>query len=240
MGPETESLQLENLGNLGSPVPVLIKRSLKRKTWSLSVCPGGEVQLSVPFLMPQSKIEELLKKHAAWIERRYKKFSKLTRIDLSQAWTEGNAFYYQGQNLRLKFFRAHFPSVSVGEEELLVTVRDFKASTIKRTVEDWLEEKTFEAATRYLQKWAPRFSLNKIPPLKLRLLKRSWGQCRSDGRITLHSFLDRLHPEFFEYVVVHELCHLYHMNHGPAFKSLLSWHMPHWKDIKKMHEPVLF
>lgn len=240
MGPEIELFQLPSPDSGQLQIPITLKRSLKRKTWSLAVNPGGEVVLSVPFLYPQSKINELLKKHQPWIQKRFKKYSKVTRIDLSQPWTEGNSFYFRGQELKLKFSRAFYPSVSVVEDHLLVNAPDFKSSTIKKAVELWLEENTFQEAQQYLQKWAPRFSLGKIPPLKLRLLKRSWGQCRSDGRITLHSFLGRLHPEFFEYVVVHEMCHLFHMNHGPAFKALLTWHIPHWKEIKKKHEPIFY
>ncbi|MEZ4816286.1 MAG: YgjP-like metallopeptidase domain-containing protein [Bdellovibrionota bacterium] len=239
MGSESEILHLELLPTRDT-IPVSVIRSLKRKNWSLVVKPGGEVVLSVPFLMSVSKVQALLKKHEEWIRKRYKKLRQLTRIDLSQPWVEGQSFYYQGQELRLSFTRAFYSHVSIEGGVLRVAARDFKSSTIKKVVEDWLEENSYEMASLYLQKWAPRFFLKEVPLLKLRLLKSSWGQCRNDGRITLHKFLSRLHPEFFEYVLVHELCHLFHMNHGPGFKALLSQHIPHWKELKKKHEPVFY
>jgi predicted metal-dependent hydrolase len=240
MGLQVESLVLNSTSDAGAAVPVIIKRSDKRKTWSLAVRPGGEVILSVPQSMPSYKVEELLKKYEEWIQKRYRKYSQLTRIDLSQRWSDGQDFYYQGKNLKLSFARSSFSFVSVDEERLKVSLPDFKTTTVKRVVEDWIEEDSFKMASLYLQKWTPRFALKQTPPLKLRLLRRSWGQCRSDGRITLHKFLARLHPEFFEYVLVHELCHLFHMNHGPGFKALLGSHLPHWKEIKKKHEPIFF
>jgi len=33
-------------------------------------------------------------------------------------------------------------------------------------------------------------------------------------------------PEIFEYVVVHELCHLRHRNHSPDFWRLVGEHLP--------------
>lgn len=238
MGIQTESYLLNSSPDPTAALPITIKRSDKRRTWSLSVRPGGQVLLSVPTQMPQAKVDELLRKNEEWIRKKYRKYSTHTRIELSQRWVDGQDFYFQGQNLKLTLARAHFSSVLIDGEKLRVASRDFKASTIKRVVEDWVEEQSARMASLYLQKWAPRFELKEMPPLKLRLLRSSWGQCRTDGRITLHRFLGRLHPEFFEYVLVHELCHLFHMNHGPKFKALLSSHLPHWKDLKKKHEPI--
>jgi predicted metal-dependent hydrolase len=220
-----------------SELAVLLKRSQRRRTWSLTVKPGGEVTLAVPAKMPEEKIAALLSQHREWIHTRHTRLSRVPKIELSNRWCEGELFYFQGKNLQLAFERSHFPRIVLDEEKITVHSADFRATKIKRIVEDSLEEKTFHQAQVLMQKWSPRFNLPTPPPLKLRVLKRSWGQCRSDGRITLHKFLSRLHPDFFEYVLVHEFCHLFHMNHGPKFKGLLTDMLPHWKELKKMHEP---
>ncbi len=221
-------------------IRVFIKRSEKRRTWSLSVKPGGEVELSVPAQMTPDKIGEILRKHQAWIQRRHTKLAKHPRIDLSHGWGEGESFYYQGSSLTLNLRRSHYSHVVLEGDRLVVSSPDFRARAIKGTVETWLEEKTYIEAVNFFTKWSPRFGLKQNPDLRLRLLRRSWGLCRSDGRITLHKYLSRLHPEFFEYVLVHELCHIFHMNHGPHFKALLSDKIPNWKEIKKKHEPILY
>ena len=38
-----------------------------------------------------------------------------------------------------------------------------------------------------------------------------------------------------EYIIVHELAHLKHMNHSAAFKSEVAAILPDWKDRQKLH-----
>jgi predicted metal-dependent hydrolase len=47
-----------------------------------------------------------------------------------------------------------------------------------------------------------------------------WGSCSSDGRIRLSWRLIMAPPEVRRHVVSHEVAHLAHLNHGPAFKAL--------------------
>ena len=47
-----------------------------------------------------------------------------------------------------------------------------------------------------------------------------WGSCTSQGRIRLSWRLILAPPEVRRYVVAHEVAHLIHLNHGPAFKAL--------------------
>ena len=234
-----EPVQQEEL-LLDENLKVSVKRSLRRTRWSLEVRPGGAILFLAPYFMSEAKIRALLSKHQDWIKKRHKKYHSLSRIKLSHEWSEGAEVYFRGAILRLKLLRSHYPHVSAGSEELLLASADFRPTVLKKIFEGWVEEIAFRDASLLLAKWCPRFELASPPPLKFRTLKRSWGQCRSDGRITLHSQLARLHPEFFEYVFVHEMCHLFHMNHSRAFKDLLESHLPHWKEIKKKYEPLLF
>ena len=47
-----------------------------------------------------------------------------------------------------------------------------------------------------------------------------WGSCTSEGRIRLSWRLILAPPAVRRYVVAHEVAHLVHLNHGPAFKAL--------------------
>jgi len=47
-----------------------------------------------------------------------------------------------------------------------------------------------------------------------------WGSCTSEGRIRLSWRLILAPPEARRFVVAHEVAHLVHLNHGPAFKAL--------------------
>lgn len=50
----------------------------------------------------------------------------------------------------------------------------------------------------------------------------NWGSCSSIGNINLNMRLILLPGHLQDYVILHELCHLRHQNHGPQFHALLD------------------
>ena len=52
--------------------------------------------------------------------------------------------------------------------------------------------------------------------------RTNWGSCSSKGNINLNLHLMKVSPELRDYVILHELCHLRHLNHGPEFHALLN------------------
>lgn len=53
-----------------------------------------------------------------------------------------------------------------------------------------------------------------------------WGSCSRDGRINLSARLLFLAPHEAHYVLQHELNHLHHFNHSPAFWQALEHRLP--------------
>ena len=62
--------------------------------------------------------------------------------------------------------------------------------------------------------------------MRLRRMKRQWGNCRSSGVITFNIHLMQVPKECIDYVVVHELAHMVHMNHSKAFHALVEQYLP--------------
>ena len=50
----------------------------------------------------------------------------------------------------------------------------------------------------------------------------NWGSCSRKGNINLNLNLVRVPEDLRDYVILHELCHLRHPNHGPDFHALLE------------------
>lgn len=60
----------------------------------------------------------------------------------------------------------------------------------------------------------------------------NWGSCSSKGNINLNLNLMRLPEHLRDYVMLHELCHLKQMNHGPEFHALLGSLCPDWRECR--------
>jgi len=70
-------------------------------------------------------------------------------------------------------------------------------------------------------------------------MKKRWGSCSKQKGIILNTELVKAPSHTIDYVVMHELCHLKHYNHGKAFYRLLNSVMPDWRERKKRLEAVL-
>ena len=78
-----------------------------------------------------------------------------------------------------------------------------------------------------------------MPALKIRKMKTLWGSFSVKRGITLNLELIKAPRECIEYVVIHELCHLFHLNHGPKFYNLLEQFLPDWTKRKHKLETTL-
>jgi hypothetical protein len=68
--------------------------------------------------------------------------------------------------------------------------------------------------------WAKRMGVEP-KEIRLRLMKRKWATCSSNGRLTFNEEILRQPARFRAETVVHELLHLKVPNHGKLFKNLI-------------------
>ena len=61
----------------------------------------------------------------------------------------------------------------------------------------------------------------------------NWGSCSVKGNINLNLRLLTLPERLQDYVMLHELCHLREMNHGPRFHALLETVCPGHRELEK-------
>ena len=85
---------------------------------------------------------------------------------------------------------------------------------------------TLEKAQTFLM----AFNGPKPAKLSIRKQKSVWGTCNRKGIISINAFCCLLPEPLFEYIMVHELCHLVELNHSPRFWSHVSSYLPDWKN----------
>ncbi len=71
-------------------------------------------------------------------------------------------------------------------------------------------------------------------PVRISLAKTRWGSCGAKGSLNFSWRLMQCPPEAIDYVVVHELAHIRHRNHGPQFWAEVARYMPDYSARKKM------
>jgi predicted metal-dependent hydrolase len=66
--------------------------------------------------------------------------------------------------------------------------------------------------------------------VRFRALRSLWGSLSPDAALSLDLALVLGPPAAFEYVLVHELCHLIHANHSRSFWREVERRCPDWRD----------
>ena len=59
--------------------------------------------------------------------------------------------------------------------------------------------------------------------------KSRWGSCSATGKVTLNTLLVLFPPEVVDYVILHELCHKFEMNHSERFRQKMDELCPDWQ-----------
>lgn len=80
-------------------------------------------------------------------------------------------------------------------------------------------------------RWLPKYlaGLPRAPArIRLKMMSSQWGSLSPDSSMALDLSLVIGRPSAFEYVLVHELCHLIQANHSPAFWHQVELRCPEW------------
>jgi predicted metal-dependent hydrolase len=90
----------------------------------------------------------------------------------------------------------------------------------RKAAEPWLRKR--------VAPWAQRMSVD-VTELRVLPLGFRWGSCSPDGKVNIHWATMQLLPDLVDYVLVHELAHLRHRDHGSAFWQTVDRAMPGWE-----------
>ena len=96
---------------------------------------------------------------------------------------------------------------------------------IRDAAQAWLMRHARAVFTQRLDLFAPRVGVQ-WTKLSLSNADTRWGSASADGRIRLNWRLIHLSMDMIDYVVVHELSHLHHMDHSPRFWDVVASVMP--------------
>ena len=101
-------------------------------------------------------------------------------------------------------------------------------AALTRALRDFYEAQARADVARWMPRYLP--GLPAAPSrIRLRQMSSQWGSLAPNGAMSLDLSLVLGRPDAFEYVLVHELCHLIHANHAPAFWHEVEARCPDWR-----------
>ncbi len=207
-----------------------LRVSKRARNLRIQVFPSGGVEIVVPERTSQATIDRFVSEHRDWIARTQQSYlrqragEKLLPEEIELA-AVGEAFTVQ-------YFAAARPRVRENGDNLLVFVPEESPAYVWPALQGWLKRK----ARRHLSAATTRLSneTGLYPErLQVRLQQTRWGSCSPSGTVSLNAAVALRTPAELRYVIIHELCHLRHMNHSRRYWSLVERFEPDYRRIDR-------
>lgn len=213
-----------------------------RKTLGIEVHPDLRVVVRAPANTDLSTIQERVKRRTRWISKQLNHFHRFSPRTPPRCYVNGETHLYLGRQYRLKAIRGDANQVKMQRGIILVSCRETaKPERVKGILQRWYLNRAKEIFENVLEDCSRSFdaSGHRLPTLSVRTMKKRWGSLSERRLLTLNSNLVRAPRMCIEYVITHELCHLKHKDHSPAFYRLLERVMPDWQRRKQRLEEAL-
>ncbi|MDF1640221.1 MULTISPECIES: M48 family metallopeptidase [Thalassolituus] len=208
----------------GESVRVLISASA-RKTMRLQITEEGEVDVRVPFHCNQGDVLAFVNANHSWLKER----RDIACERLQQR---------EGKVMILGKERVITPSALdsfLVTDQLVWVPEGWDTAKVDKAVDRWLRAEGRLVFEQLIDQWWPFFSNFNVrrPTLRIKKMRTRWGSLSTRGYINLNLALMQLPLDLIELVVVHELCHLKHFDHGPGFRRLMTECLPDWQQRDK-------
>lgn len=178
----------------------------------------GVVQVSAPFSVSKKVIDEFVHEQEAWIKEQMDKNSILKNNDIVEL---------LGESFHLHFIDV--PRCYVEKDQLyLFPNKELIQRFLKKNAKKYIDLR-FEFFCEQLQ-------IHNIS-LQYGFYKSKWGSCTpKKHKICFNVNLIFMPLEFIDVIILHELAHLYHLNHSKDFYDLLCTWLPEYKQVMKKYK----
>ncbi len=194
----------------------ILYRPRNRNTY-ITITHEGEVCVRTP-IKNETKIRDLLRDKQEWIS------SRLERIGQQalRSHTFGKSIRFRGDNVPV----GNFPKLQKKIEKAE------KSIDIEKYYYAFYRDEALLTLPSRVEHYARKTGL-RPSEIRFKKMKCRWGSCDSRGIVTLNTLMMQLSYEHIDYIIVHELAHLEHMNHSKAFHELVRRHLPEEKRLRR-------
>jgi len=204
----------------------------KRKTLGIYIDVYGNIELRVPTATTDQAIDQLIMNKWDWIISRSDEMKDKTKGFKEKEYVDGETFLYGGRNYpidievdeTLKKAKVSFSGVRL---TILTPSKD--KDLLKKAMTRFYKQECKKLVEESIRCYQPNFK-QKPKSIKIASNKKTWGTCNSLREMTFNWKLAMAPEEVMDYVVVHEMCHMLHMNHDRSFWRLVGKYIPDYEE----------
>ena len=207
-----------------------VRVSSRARNLKIQVYPHGGVEIVAPKRARPKDIEAFVTENREWIQKTRSKFQELRPPEPTLP--DEIKLPAVKETLRLHFTTA--PATKCKEQGGLLNIAapELTPEHCWPLLRDWLKKKGKQHLVNETFRLA---ELTGLQPARvhIRLQKTRWGSCSSSGTLSLNAASLLRPAEEMRYVIVHELCHLQHMNHSRRYWKLVESFVPNYRKIEQ-------
>ncbi|MDF3819006.1 SprT family zinc-dependent metalloprotease [Leptospira sp. 96542] len=196
--------------------------------------PNGKVVISAPLRMRKDIVRVYTISKLSWIKKQREKLLKQER-EANREFLDKESHYLFGKRYLLKILESKTkPSIQVKASSIILSVsKDTSKPKIRKHFDEWYKSELQIKADKIMNVAQKKMGLSNIK-LGIRKMKTRWGSyIPGKKKVWLNSELAKKPIDCIEYIIYHELTHAFEKTHSNKFKSILSHHLPTWKEIRK-------
>lgn len=194
------------------------KRNSRARRLSISVKSSTGVKVTIPGTLSFRSAEEFVLTKSKWIVEKLQYFKNNTvKLEQSgQFQTRNHTLHYipiEGDKIIVKVkspnINVNFPkNLDVQHEQVQLAARRGIELAYRIEAHEYLHNRVKELAD------LNNFKYNRIG---IKKATSRWGSCSARNNLNFSIFLMKLPDNLIDYIILHELCHTIHKNHGPKF-----------------------
>lgn len=212
---------------------ILIKS--KRKNITVTVETNGAVLVKAPEPLSEEEILQAVKKKAYWIVQQLFLMKDIKCQQYHRQYVNGESFLYMGRRYSLLFeddAELKKPVVKLVRGKFLIRTNNRDEKIVHDSMVRWYTERAQEVISKRIQYYEKYFPERK-GKIVIKDQKKRWASCNKAGDLMFNWKIIMAPSNIIDYVIVHEMCHLKHLNHSKVFWEELGRILLDYKDRKE-------